>query len=110
MAVSGSKDGTVIMHSVRRGQYLRTLRPPCESFYSARVAQLQVGMEGHMVAQTVMEGRTAGKRYALYVYSVNGTLLASVVLEEPVSALYLVSDYLVLGTLQGNLHIRDLFR
>uniref|UniRef100_A0A8B9RFD7 Neurobeachin-like protein 2 n=1 Tax=Astyanax mexicanus TaxID=7994 RepID=A0A8B9RFD7_ASTMX len=109
MAVSGSKDGTVIMHSVRRGQYLRTLRPPCESFYSARVAQLQVGMEGHMVAQTVMEGRTAGKRYALYVYSVNGTLLASVVLEEPVSALYLVSDYLVLGTLQGNLHIRDLF-
>uniref|UniRef100_A0AAR2J8B1 Neurobeachin-like protein 2 n=1 Tax=Pygocentrus nattereri TaxID=42514 RepID=A0AAR2J8B1_PYGNA len=105
MAVSGSKDGTVIVHSVRRGQYLRTLRPPCENCVSARVAQLQVGMEGHMVAHTVMEGRT----YALHVYSVNGTLLASVVLEESVSALYLVSKYLILGTLQGNLHIRDLF-
>ncbi|XP_037393024.1 neurobeachin-like protein 2 isoform X1 [Pygocentrus nattereri] len=110
MAVSGSKDGTVIVHSVRRGQYLRTLRPPCENCVSARVAQLQVGMEGHMVAHTVMEGRTAGKeKYALHVYSVNGTLLASVVLEESVSALYLVSKYLILGTLQGNLHIRDLF-
>ncbi|KAB5586981.1 hypothetical protein PHYPO_G00007710 [Pangasianodon hypophthalmus] len=110
MAVSGSKDGTVIVHSVRRGQYLRTLRPPCESCVSVRVNQLQVGMEGHMVAHTILEGCSAGKeKCALHVYSVNGTLLASMVLEEPVSALYLVSDYLILGTLQGNLHIKDLF-
>lgn len=45
------------------------------------------------------------------MYSVNGALLASMVLEEAVSALYLVvSDYLILGTLQGNLHIKHLFR
>ncbi len=56
-----AQDGTVIMHSVRRGQYLRTLRPPCESCLSAPVAHLEVGMEGHIVAQTVMEGRSAGK-------------------------------------------------
>ncbi|XP_060726425.1 neurobeachin-like protein 2 isoform X5 [Tachysurus vachellii] len=110
MAISGSKDGTVIMHSVRRGQYLRTLRPPCESCLSVRVNQLQVGMEGHVVVQTMLEGCSAGKeKYALHVYSVNGTLLASAVLEEAVSALYLVSDYLILGTLQGNLHIKELF-
>uniref|UniRef100_A0A4W4FS48 Neurobeachin-like protein 2 n=1 Tax=Electrophorus electricus TaxID=8005 RepID=A0A4W4FS48_ELEEL len=109
MAVSGSKDGTVIVHSVRRGQYLRTLRPPCENCISASVAQLQVGMEGHMVVQSVLEGRSAGKKYALHVYSVNGKLLASMVLEEPVSALYVVCDYLILGTLKGNLYIQDLF-
>ncbi|XP_060777738.1 neurobeachin-like protein 2 isoform X2 [Neoarius graeffei] len=110
MAVSGSKDGTVIVHSIQRGQYLRTLRAPCESCVSVRVNQLQVGMEGHMVAQSILEGCSAGKeKYALHVYSVNGTLMASMVLEEPVSALCLVSDYLILGTLQGNLHIKDLF-
>lgn len=53
---------------------------------------------------------TLQEKHALHVYSVNGTLLASTVLEESVSALYLVSDYLILGTLQGNLHIKDLFR
>uniref|UniRef100_A0A671M6C0 Neurobeachin-like protein 2 n=1 Tax=Sinocyclocheilus anshuiensis TaxID=1608454 RepID=A0A671M6C0_9TELE len=110
MAISGSKDGTVIMHSVRRGQYLRTLRPPCESCFAAPVAHLEVGMEGHIVAQTVMEGRTAGKeKYALHVYSVNGTLLASETLDEKISALHLVPDYLIVGTQQGNLHIRDLY-
>ncbi|XP_052002928.1 neurobeachin-like protein 2 isoform X2 [Xyrauchen texanus] len=110
MAISGSKDGTLIMHSVRRGQYLRTLRPPCESCILAPVAQLEVGMEGHIVAQTVMEGRSIGKdKYALHVYSVNGTLLASVTLDEKVSALHLVPDYLIVGTQQGNLHIRDLY-
>uniref|UniRef100_A0A8C2EZY1 Neurobeachin-like protein 2 n=1 Tax=Cyprinus carpio TaxID=7962 RepID=A0A8C2EZY1_CYPCA len=107
MAISGSKDGTVIMHSVRRGQYLRTLRPPCESCLPAPVAHLEVGMEGHIVAQTVIEGRSAGKKYALHVYSVNGTLLASETLDEKISALHLVPDYLIVGTQQGNLHIRD---
>uniref|UniRef100_A0A8C1VMY5 Neurobeachin-like protein 2 n=1 Tax=Cyprinus carpio TaxID=7962 RepID=A0A8C1VMY5_CYPCA len=110
MAISGSKDGTVIMHSVRRGQYLLTLRPPCESCLPASVAQLEVGIEGHIVAQTVMEGRSAGKeKYALHVYSVNGTLLASETLDEKISALHLVPDYLIVGTQQGNLHIRDLY-
>ncbi len=56
-----AQDGTIIMHSVRRGQYLRTLRPPCESCLSTSVAHLEVGMEGHIVAQTVIEGRSAGK-------------------------------------------------
>ncbi|XP_062847864.1 neurobeachin-like protein 2 [Trichomycterus rosablanca] len=110
MAVSGSKDGTVIMHSVRRGQYLCTFRPPCESCVSVRVVQLQVGMEGHIVSHTVLEGCSASKeKHTLHVYSVNGSLLASMVMEEPVTALSLVSDYLILGTLQGNLHIKELF-
>ncbi|XP_045552936.1 neurobeachin-like protein 2 isoform X4 [Salmo salar] len=110
MAVSGSKDGTLIIHSVRRGQFLRTLRPPGESCLPARVTGLQVGMEGHIVAQTALEGHTAGKeKYSLHVYSVNGCLLSSVSLEEEVTALYLVPEYIILGTQQGNLHIRDLY-
>ncbi|KAL7875312.1 hypothetical protein SRHO_G00062820 [Serrasalmus rhombeus] len=86
MAVSGSKDGTVIVHSVRRGQYLRTLRPPCENCVSARVAQLQVGMEGHMVAHTRHGG----------AHRWEGEVRTACVLCERYPA-------------GGNLHIRDLF-
>ncbi|XP_036393977.1 neurobeachin-like protein 2 isoform X2 [Megalops cyprinoides] len=110
MAVSGSKDGTLVLHSVRRGQLLHTLRPACESGLGARVTELAVGMEGHIVAQTIVEGRSAGKeKYCLYLYSVNGRELASVPLEEQVTALYLVPEYAIIGTSQGNLHIRDLY-
>ena len=48
--------------------------------------------------------------FSLLVYSVNGRLLSRVVLEEEVTALHLVSDYVILGTLQGNLQIRHLSR
>ncbi|XP_062322796.1 neurobeachin-like protein 2 isoform X4 [Osmerus eperlanus] len=109
MAVSGAKDGTLIVHSIRRGQFLRTLRPPGESCLPAYVTGLQVGMEGHIVAQTALDGCSVGKeKYSLHVYSVNGRLLASATLEEQVTALYLAADYVILGTSQGNLHIRDL--
>ncbi|XP_030227032.1 neurobeachin-like protein 2 isoform X1 [Gadus morhua] len=109
MAASGSKDGTVIVHSVRRGQFLRTLRPPGDSAVPAHISQLLVGTEGHIVVHTALEGRqTAKGSFSLLVYSVNGRLLSRVVLEEEVTALHLVSDYVILGTLQGNLQIRHL--
>ncbi|KAM9310767.1 neurobeachin-like protein 2 isoform 2-T2 [Pholidichthys leucotaenia] len=110
MAVSGSKDGTVIMHTVRRGEFLRTLRPPGDSYIPAQISRLQVGMEGHIVVQTSL-GELSNKKekFSIHVYSVNGCLLASFVMEEQVSALHLVSEYVILGTMQGSLHIRDLF-
>uniref|UniRef100_A0A669EV45 Neurobeachin-like protein 2 n=1 Tax=Oreochromis niloticus TaxID=8128 RepID=A0A669EV45_ORENI len=111
MAVSGSKDGTVIVHTVRRGQFLRTLRPPNESCIPAQISGLQVGMEGHIVVQTSLEERSNRKAcpYSIHVYSVNGCLLSSFTMEEQVTALHLVSEYVILGTMQGNLHIRDLY-
>ncbi|XP_022621350.1 neurobeachin-like protein 2 isoform X1 [Seriola dumerili] len=110
MAVSGSKDGTVIVHTVRRGQFLRTLRPPGNSCVPAQISELQVGMEGHIVVQTSLEERSNRKgKYSIYVYSVNGCLLSSFTMEEQVTALHLVSEYVILGTMQGSLHIRDLY-
>ncbi|XP_039972846.1 neurobeachin-like protein 2 isoform X5 [Xiphias gladius] len=110
MAVSGSKDGTVIVHTVRRGQFLRTLRPPGNSCVPTEISELQVGMEGHIVVQTSLEERSNRKgKYSLHVYSVNGCLLSSFTMEEQVTALHLVSEYVILGTIQGSLHIRDLY-
>ncbi|XP_036930024.1 neurobeachin-like protein 2 isoform X2 [Acanthopagrus latus] len=109
MAVSGSKDGTVIVHTVRRGQFLRTLRPPGDSCVPAHISELQVGMEGHIVVQTSLEERPHRKgKYSIHVYSVNGCLLSSIAMEEQVTVLHLVSEYIILGTMQGGLHIRDL--
>ncbi|XP_041797544.1 neurobeachin-like protein 2 isoform X1 [Chelmon rostratus] len=109
MAVSGSKDGTVIVHTVRRGQFLRTLRPPSDSCVPAQISELQVGMEGHIVVQTSLEERSHRKgKYSIHVYSVNSCLLSSFTMEEQVTALHLVSEYVILGTMQGGLHIRDL--
>ncbi|KAJ8290724.1 hypothetical protein GJAV_G00016740 [Gymnothorax javanicus] len=110
MAVSGSKDGTLILHSVRRGQFLHTLRPVSE-IGMARITELGVGMEGHIVAQTAVEDRSPGQeKYCLHLYSVNGKQLASVPLEEQVTALYMVPDFAIMGTSKGNLQIRDLWK
>lgn len=110
MAISGSKDGTVIVHTVRRGQFLRTLRPTSDSYVPGHISELQVGMEGHIVVQTSLEKRSNRKgRYSVYVYSVNGCLMASLSMEEEVTALHLINEYVILGTVQGSLHIRDLY-
>uniref|UniRef100_A0A7N6BQ58 Neurobeachin-like protein 2 n=1 Tax=Anabas testudineus TaxID=64144 RepID=A0A7N6BQ58_ANATE len=108
MAVSGSKDGTVIVHTVRRGLFLRTLRPPSDSCVPAQISALQVGMEGHIVVQTSLDERS-NRKYSIHVYSVNGCLLASFTMEEQVTAVHLVSEYVILGTMQGSLHIQDLY-
>ncbi|KAK5618282.1 Neurobeachin-like protein 2 [Crenichthys baileyi] len=109
MAVSGSKDGTVIVHTVRRGQFLRTLRPPGDVNLCSPIAALQVGMEGHIVVQKSQEECSHRKgKHSIHVYSVNGCLLSSFTMEEQITALHLVSEYVILGTMQGSLHIRDL--
>lgn len=135
----------MIVHTIRRGQFLRSLRPPGDSSVPAHISQLQVGMEGHMVVQTSLEERCHREVrspwrkhtlsthshapclnnrvltplplpppsqgvHSLHVYSVNGCLLSSFASSEQVTALHLVSDHVILGTMQGSLHIRDLHR
>ncbi|NXL68926.1 NBEL2 protein, partial [Chordeiles acutipennis] len=47
-------------------------------------------------------------RFALHLYSVNGKHLSSVPLDEEVTAMCLTEDFVVLGTMQCRLEIRDL--
>uniref|UniRef100_A0A8C3D496 Neurobeachin-like protein 2 n=1 Tax=Cairina moschata TaxID=8855 RepID=A0A8C3D496_CAIMO len=68
MAVSGSKDGTVIMRTIRKGQYMRTLRPPCESSLLLTVPNLAVSWEGHIVVHTSIEGKTTLKVLSFMEY------------------------------------------
>ncbi|XP_038664837.1 neurobeachin-like protein 2 isoform X1 [Scyliorhinus canicula] len=109
MAVSGSKDGTVIVHTVRRGQFMRTLKLPCESTLPVTIDDLVVGREGQIVVHSSIESGAPPKdKMFLHLYSVNGKHLASVTLDERVSAMCIVEEFVVLGTEQCSLEIRDL--
>ncbi|KYO33403.1 hypothetical protein Y1Q_0008627 [Alligator mississippiensis] len=110
MVVSGGRDGTVIIHTIRKGQYMRTLRPPCESSLLLTVPNLAVSWEGHIVVHTSIEGKTTLKdKNALHLYSVNGKYLGSESLKEELSDMCVTGEYIVTGSLQGFLSIRDLY-
>ncbi|XP_069471622.1 neurobeachin-like protein 1 isoform X2 [Ambystoma mexicanum] len=110
MAVSGAKDRTVIIHTIRRGQYMRTLRPPCESSLVLTVPNLAVSWDGHIVIHTCIDGKSTLKnKNALHLYSVNGKYLASENLKEQVSDMCVAEEHIVIGSVQGVLSIRDLY-
>uniref|UniRef100_F1SHE6 Cytochrome P450 family 20 subfamily A member 1 n=1 Tax=Sus scrofa TaxID=9823 RepID=F1SHE6_PIG len=109
MAVSGSRDGTVIIHTIQKGQYMRTLRPPCESSLLLTIPSLAISWEGHIVIYSSIEERTTLKdKNALHLFSVNGKYLGSQVLKEQVSDMCIIGEHIVTGSLQGFLSIRDL--
>ncbi|XP_045053926.2 neurobeachin-like protein 1 isoform X4 [Desmodus rotundus] len=109
MAVSGSRDGTVIIHTIQKGQYMRTLRPPCESSLLLTIPSLAISWEGHIVIYSSIEEKTTLKdKNALHLFSVNGKYLGSQVLKEQVSDICIIGEHIVMGSLQGFLSIRDL--
>ncbi|XP_060050086.1 neurobeachin-like protein 1 [Erinaceus europaeus] len=110
MAVSGSKDGTVIIHTVQKGQYMRTLRPPCESSLLITIPNLAISWEGHIVIYSSIEEKTTLKdKNALHLFSINGKYLGSQTLTEQVSDICIVGEHIVMGSSQGYLSIRDLY-
>ncbi|ERE77014.1 neurobeachin-like protein 2 [Cricetulus griseus] len=69
MAVSGSEDGTVIIHTVRRGQFVAALRPPGATL-PGPVSHLALGSEGQIVVQSsACERPGAQVTYSLHLYS-----------------------------------------
>nr|XP_020023925.1 neurobeachin-like protein 2 isoform X4 [Castor canadensis] len=110
MAVSGSEDGTVIIHTVRRGQFVAALRPP-GAMLPGPVFHLALGSEGQIVVQSsAWERPGAQVTYSLHLYSVNGRLRASLPLAEQPTALAVTEDFVLLGTAQCALHILHLNR
>nr|KAF6420831.1 neurobeachin like 2 [Molossus molossus] len=108
MAVSGSEVGTVIIHTVRRGQFVAALRPP-GAMLPGPVSHLALGSEGQIVVQSsAWERLGAQVTYSLHLYSVNGRLRASLPLVEQPTALAVTEDFVLLGTAQCALHILHL--
>ncbi|XP_054646367.1 neurobeachin-like protein 1 isoform X2 [Dunckerocampus dactyliophorus] len=110
MAVSGSRNGVVIIHTVRKGQYVRCLRPPCDSSLPPSILHLAVSWEGHLLVHTSLEGKATLKdKNALHLYSVNGKHLCSEPLKEQMTDMCVSGEFVVIGSEQGYLSIRDLY-
>ncbi|XP_039084272.1 neurobeachin-like protein 2 isoform X2 [Hyaena hyaena] len=108
MAVSGSEDGTVIIHTVRRGQFVAALQPPGATL-PGPVSHLALGSEGQIVVQSSAWERVGAQvTYSLHLYSVNGKLRVSLPLVEQPTALAVTEDFVLLGTAQCALHILHL--
>ncbi|XP_057608689.1 neurobeachin-like protein 1 isoform X3 [Chionomys nivalis] len=109
MAVSGSRDGTVIIHTIQKGQYMRTLRPPCESSLFLTIPSLALSWEGHIVIYSSLEEKpTLKDKNMLHVFSVNGKYLGSQVLNEQISDMCIIGEHVITGSVQGLLSIREL--
>ena len=100
MCLSGSKDGTCILHNLRQGNYVRSIAHP------RRCAVDLVAMSelGHVVMYSKDD-------LFLYMYNINGKPLCEVDAHEKICHMYVSSDsqYLVTGGLDGNIVVRRLY-
>ncbi|XP_064646322.1 neurobeachin-like protein 1 isoform X2 [Lineus longissimus] len=110
MAASASNDGTIIIHTVMKGQYVRTLRPPTEMEQTLAIPLL-VTSEIGQVCIFCKQSRESSVEETnwLHVYSVNGKHHVSEKVQQPVSHMVVTGDHLILGDAQGLLTIKELF-
>ncbi|RMX38939.1 hypothetical protein pdam_00016423 [Pocillopora damicornis] len=108
MAVSGSQDGTCIIHTARKGEYVVTLRPtgmsPGAQDSFCHVTGLALSEYGNIVVCYQQENSRS-----LCRYSINGKLLTKdVKLKEDVARVFISGEFVVIGGADGKLEIRKL--
>ncbi|XP_046670158.1 neurobeachin-like protein 1 isoform X2 [Homalodisca vitripennis] len=98
LVVSGSKDGTVNVHTIHEGQYLRTLYPAgCEGMCT-EITFLAFSTQGQ-IAFTA----SSVTSHSVHVFSVNGESLGSKYVAGRVTGLVTVGDCLVVVDDAGDL-------
>lgn len=97
LVVSGSKDGTCILHTLNQGRYLRTLHHP----KGKSIDRLAVSVNGHIILYSHDD-------FILHCFSINGNHLASVETGSRINCMSLSADndFLVTGGANGNIVVR----
>lgn len=110
MAVSASRDGTVIIHTVRKGHYMRTLQPPCEPIEHLHIPLLDVAENGQ-ICIFCQQNQPSEKsdKYTLHLYTVNGKHLFQQKVTYPITDMIIKENYLISGNDQGHLTVYELF-
>ena len=98
VAVSGSANGLVCVHSIRRGDFIRSFRPPCEE--NVAVSRIALDTYGRMVVH--MED------HSLHTYTVNARRLCSIDAGERLHDIKITEEMVVTGGDQCHVHIRSL--
>lgn len=107
LAVSGDKDGTCLVHTIRRGIFTFALNPthPKLGGMGCCVIQVKLSEQGRIVVLSNVK-HVDTPHHFFSVYSVNGALLANVNLGQVVLDMCIVNDYLITGSMSGILQIR----
>ncbi|GAM18020.1 hypothetical protein SAMD00019534_011950 [Acytostelium subglobosum LB1] len=100
ICLSGSKDGTCIIHNLGRGEYVRSICLPKQS----SVNQCIISNQGHIVIYSQDD-------LMIYLYSINGQLLSSVETHGKLNSMIVSKDseYLITGGDKGTVVIRTLY-
>ena len=104
------QDGTCIIYTARKGEYVVTLRPmgmePCKQPSPCHVTSLALSEYGNIVVFCRQESSRI-----LCRYSINGKLLSEdVKLKEDVEDMFISGEFVVTGGAKGRLEIRALHR
>lgn len=102
------QDGTCIIHTARKGEYVVTLRPtgmsPGAQDSFCHVTGLALSEYGNIVVCYQQENSRSLSRY-----SINGKLLTKdVKLKEDVARVFISGEFVVIGGADGKLEIRKL--
>lgn len=98
--VSGSLDGKICVHSLRRGKFIRAIRPPSRSSKHVPVNKLALDKHGRFVVFT-------GDGF-LHTFSINGVCLCTVNAGEEIHDMVITGEVLITGGDQCHVYIRDL--
>jgi WD40 repeat protein len=99
VVVSGSRDGTVMVHSLRTGRYTRTISPP----EGGCIRWVGVSAQGIILTYSLLD-------LALHAYTINGVAIGSCDTAERLYALRFSADgqFLVAGGDRKQLSVYDL--
>jgi WD40 repeat protein len=102
VCLSGSRDGTCLVHTLKQGQYVRALQLP---HANASIDMIVIcATTGHFV----LYSKTS---LTLYLYTINGKLLAQTDANDHLNHIVATKDgeYLISGGRKGTVVIRTLF-
>eukprot|EP00057_Strongylocentrotus_purpuratus_P026068 XP_011680542.1 PREDICTED: neurobeachin-like protein 1 isoform X2 [Strongylocentrotus purpuratus] len=111
MAVSASKDGTIIVNTILKGHYIRTLRPPNDPNAPLSIPCLAISEEGHIIIH--LRQPAASKHMqdhcSLHLYSVNGKHLCTEMNAGCLTDMEVVEDFLLTSDSRGIICFRKIF-
>ncbi|ORX99376.1 beach-domain-containing protein [Basidiobolus meristosporus CBS 931.73] len=98
--VSGSKDGTCVVHSLRQGHYIRTLSPAYDDDASVNI--VRISKHGNILIYSESQ-----ESASLHVFNINGRLLKSLVLLQHLNDIIFThsGDYLIAADCHANVLI-----
>jgi WD40 repeat protein len=98
VTISGSMGGLICIHTIRRGDFIRSIQAPCKD--GSPVSRLALGSHGTLVVQMGDNG--------LHTYTINGVRLCSVDAGERLHDMKITGQTLVTGGDRCYVYIRNL--